>query len=89
MIDPKVKKLINKHADRANISYEEAEAIWSSLGKIVKKVISEGDILEGESTYKSVYIKDLGIIHPNKKKIFKVREAIIKKLEHENIQSEG
>lgn len=73
-MDAKLKRLINKRAKEVKIDISQGEEIWESLGKFVKSVIREGK-MEDLDSYKSIYIKDLGTLYPNKKFIYK-RNAV-------------
>lgn len=86
-MDAKLKRLINKRAKEVKIDISQGEEIWESLGKFVKSVIREGK-MEDLDSYKSIYIKDLGTLYPNKKFIYKrnsVKQEFLKNKENEDI----
>lgn len=62
-MDVILEKLITLKAKELNISKSQAIEIFNSIPRFVVKVMKEGDPLNLDS-YKSIYIKDLGIIYP-------------------------
>jgi hypothetical protein len=62
-MDVILEKLITLKAKELNISKSQAIEIFNSIPRFVVKVMKEGDPLNLDS-YKSIYIKDLGVIYP-------------------------
>lgn len=62
-MDVILEKIITLKAKELNISKSQAIEIFNSIPRFVVKVMKEGDPLNLDS-YKSIYIKDLGIIYP-------------------------
>jgi len=62
-MDVILEKIITLKAKELNISKSQAIEIFNSIPRFVVKIMKEGDPLNLDS-YKSIYIKDLGIIYP-------------------------
>lgn len=62
-MDVILEKIIILKAKELNISKSQAIEIFNSIPRFVVKIMKEGDPLNLDS-YKSIYIKDLGIIYP-------------------------
>lgn len=63
-IDPKVKRIINEQSNKIGIDVLQGEEIWNLLGGFVKHIWKQGDYMDPTS-FKSIYIKDLGTVYPN------------------------
>jgi len=74
-VDPKVKRLINEQCDITGIDYYQGDEIWVLLGQFVKHVMKMGDYHQGSEGFKSVYIKDLGTIYPDKKVVYSQKKT--------------
>lgn len=62
-MDVALEKIITLKAKELNISKSQAMEIFNSIPRFVVKIMKEGNPLDLDS-YKSIYIKDLGIIYP-------------------------
>ena len=62
-MDVTLEKIITLKAKELNISKSQAIEIFNSIPRFVVKIMKEGNSLDLDS-YKSIYIKDLGIIYP-------------------------
>lgn len=62
-MDVNLEKIITLKAKELNISKSQAIEIFNSIPRFVVKIMKEGNPLDLDS-YKSIYIKDLGIIYP-------------------------
>ena len=62
-MDVTLEKIITLKAKELNISKSQAIEIFNSIPRFVVKIMKEGNPLDLDS-YKSIYIKDLGIIYP-------------------------
>ena len=62
-MDVTLEKIITLKAKELNISKSQAIEIFNSIPRFVVKIMKEGTPLDLDS-YKSIYIKDLGIIYP-------------------------
>lgn len=62
-MDVILEKIITLKAKELNISKSQAIEIFNSIPRFVVKTMKEGNPLDLDS-YKSIYIKDLGIIYP-------------------------
>jgi hypothetical protein len=62
-MDVILEKIITLKAKELNISKSQAIEIFNSIPRFVVKIMKEGNPLDLDS-YKSIYIKDLGIIYP-------------------------
>ena len=62
-MDVTLEKIITPKAKELNISKSQAIEIFNSIPRFVVKIMKEGNPLDLDS-YKSIYIKDLGIIYP-------------------------
>jgi hypothetical protein len=62
-MDVTLEKIIILKAKELNISKSQAIEIFNSIPRFVVKIMKEGNPLDLDS-YKSIYIKDLGIIYP-------------------------
>lgn len=82
-MDVILSKILSKKAEELGISKAEAVEIFNSLPRFIAKVMSQGDPLDLD-TYKSVYIKDLGIIFPRKDIAKNIQRSILNKQDQEN-----
>jgi hypothetical protein len=62
-MDGTLEKIITLKAKELGISKAQALEIFNSIPRFVAKIMKEGNPLNPDS-YKSIYIKDLGIIYP-------------------------
>ena len=62
-MDVTLEKIITLKAKELNISKSQAIEIFNSIPRFVVKIMKEVHPLDLDS-YKSIYIKDLGIIYP-------------------------
>jgi hypothetical protein len=62
-MDVTLEKIITLKAKELNISKSQAIEIFNSIPRFVVKIMKERNPLDLDS-YKSIYIKDLGIIYP-------------------------
>jgi hypothetical protein len=62
-MDVTLEKIIILKAKELNISKSQAIEIFNSIPRFVVKIMKERNPLDLDS-YKSIYIKDLGIIYP-------------------------
>ena len=62
-MDVTLEKIITLKAKELNISKSQAIEIFNSIPRFVVKIMKEPNPLDLDS-YKSIYIKDLGIIYP-------------------------
>ena len=73
VLQPKIERLIEKHAKRAGITKEQAIEIVNIYFQNVKEAISKGTL---NSEFVEVYIPKIGTFKPNYKQITKVNEII-------------
>lgn len=62
-MDVILERILEKKAEELGITKAQAVEIYKSLFAFIRKTTAEGNPIELE-TYKSVYIKDLGIFYP-------------------------
>jgi hypothetical protein len=82
-MDVTLDKILTKKAQELGISKAQALSIFNSLPRFIAKVMSEGNPLDLD-TYKSVYIKDLGIIFPRKDIAKNIQRSILNNQNQEN-----
>lgn len=76
-LDPKIKKIINKHSIDSGIEMLQGEEIWNSLGSFIKKTMKEANYLD-DTTFKNVYVKGIGTFHSIPSRIWVVKESYLK-----------
>lgn len=79
-MDTKLYRIISKRSKEVGIDVNKGEEIWKALGFFVKDIIKSAD-MENTDTFKSVFIKDLGTVYPNRKFIEREKKERAKKNE--------
>jgi len=83
-MDGTLEKIITLKAKELNISKAQALEIFNSIPRFVAKIMKEGNPLNPDS-YKSIYIKDLGIIYPRLDIVKNIKRNIENKEANEDI----
>jgi hypothetical protein len=83
-MDGTLEKIITLKAKELNISKAQALEIFNSIPRFVAKIMKEGNPLNPDS-YKSIYVKDLGIIYPRLDIVKNIKRNIENKEANEDI----
>jgi hypothetical protein len=83
-MDVTLEKIITLKAKELNISKAQALEIFNSIPRFVAKIMKEGNPLNPDS-YKSIYVKDLGIIYPRLDIVKNIKRNIENKEANEDI----
>jgi hypothetical protein len=83
-MDVTLEKIITLKAKELGISKAQALEIFNSIPRFVAKIMKEGNPLNPDS-YKSIYIKDLGIIYPRLDIVKNIKRNIENKEANEDI----
>lgn len=81
-MDTKLYRIISKRSKETGVDVNKGEEIWKALGFFVKDIIKSAELEDTES-FKSVFIKDLGTVYPNRKYIERFKKE--KENKDENI----
>lgn len=77
-MDVILEKIIEEKCNELNITKQQGIEIFKSIPNFVKFIMAKGDFKDIES-FKSIYIKDLGIFFPKHVVIKKIQDNLQKK----------